>query len=67
MTVMNGEDPALPEPLTEAEEAIANTMAMPVKLTLAECNWTCARASRCHEYECDGESHFVPKEHVPNK
>lgn len=27
---------------------------------VAVCNWTCERASRCHEYECDGESHFVP-------
>jgi hypothetical protein len=33
-----------------------------VRLQLAACNWTCARANTCHEYECDGESHFVPKE-----
>ena len=29
-------------------------------MALANCNWTCSRASTCHDYEdCDGESHFV--------
>lgn len=36
-----------------------------VRLQMADCNWTCARASECHEYECDGESHFVQRD-MPN-
>ena len=31
-------------------------------MKMADCNWTCSRASICHEYEdCDGESHFIQK------
>ena len=47
------------------DRPVADGKAVPeksVRLQLAECNWTCARANTCHEYEeCDGESHFVAK------
>ena len=45
-----------------AMQQIAPMLGRKLRVALAGCNEACARASRCHDYDCDGESHFVPRQ-----
>lgn len=47
---------------SEFREAVFAKAGKAPQASIADCNFTCARASTCHEYECEFESHFVPRE-----